>query len=236
MDPRPLRRIIAKNLHGTACAVRFAPLPLECRAVSDMSASPVVPLHDLLRDIRACTICAPFLPHGCRPVVAASEHARVLIIGQAPGAKVHASGVPWSDASGARLRNWLGVDDTTFYDDSKIALVPMGFCFPGRGASGDLPPRPECAARWHSELLAHMRSIRLTVLIGQYALRYGLGDAYRSTLTDTLLGWRELGPNVMPLPHPSPRNIAWFKRNPWFEADVLPTLRERVALALSAPV
>lgn len=191
------------------------------------------PLNVLLRDIRACTICAPVLPHAPRPVLAASEHSRILIIGQAPGARVHASGVPWSDASGARLRTWLAVDDATFYDDTKFALVPMGFCFPGRGASGDLPPRPECAARWHGDLLAQMRSVRFTVLIGQYALRFGLGNAPGTTLTETLLRWRNFSPKVIPLPHPSPRNIAWFKRNPWFEAEVLPTLRERVALALS---
>jgi uracil-DNA glycosylase len=191
------------------------------------------PLNALLRDIRACTICAPVLPHPPRPVLAASEKSRILIIGQAPGARVHASGVPWSDASGARLRTWLGVDDAAFYDATQFALVPMGFCFPGRGASGDLPPRPECAARWHNELLAQMRSVRLTVLIGQYALRFGLGNASGTTLTETLLRWRDYSPKVIPLPHPSPRNIAWFKRNPWFEADVLPTLRERVALALS---
>jgi len=191
------------------------------------------PLNALLRDIRACTICAPVLPHAPRPIVAASEKSRILIIGQAPGARVHASGIPWSDASGTRLRTWLGVDDAAFYDDTKFALVPMGFCFPGRGASGDLPPRSECAARWHNDLLAQMRSVRLTVLIGQYALRFGLGNASSTTLTETLLRWRDFSPKIIPLPHPSPRNIAWFKRNPWFEADVLPTLREQVALALS---
>lgn len=200
-----------------------------------MTASTSIPLVDLLRDIRACTICAPFLPHGTRPIVAASESARVLIIGQAPGAKVHASGIPWNDASGNRLRSWLDVDSATFYDETKIALVPMGFCFPGRGKSGDLPPRPECAARWHRDLLAHMPSVRLTVLIGQYAQRFGLGDAFGPTLTDTLTRWRTFGPNIIPLPHPSPRNIAWFKRNAWFEADVLPALRERVSMALREP-
>jgi uracil-DNA glycosylase len=199
-----------------------------------MTVTTRIPLNALLRDIRACTICAPLLPQAPRPVLAASESSRILIIGQAPGARVHASGVPWSDASGARLRTWLDVDDATFYDAGKFALVPMGFCFPGRGASGDLPPRPECAARWHHDLLAQMRSVRLTLLIGQYAQRFGLGAAPGTTLTDTLLRWRDFGPQVIPLPHPSPRNIAWFKRNPWFEADVLPTLRERVAQALSA--
>jgi uracil-DNA glycosylase len=185
-----------------------------------MTATKRTSLDALLRDIRACTICAPVLPHPPRPVVAASKTAGILIIGQAPGARVHASGVPWSDASGARLRTWLDIDDATFYDDSKIALVPMGFCF---------PPRPECAARWHRELLDRMRSIRLTLLIGQYAQRFGLGEAFGPTSTDTLLRWRDFGPAVMPLPHPSPRNIAWFKRNPWFESEVLPTLRARVA-------
>jgi uracil-DNA glycosylase len=198
-----------------------------------MAATKQIPLTTLLRDIRACTICAPVLPHAPRPVVVASEQSRVLIIGQAPGARVHASGVPWSDASGNRLRTWLDVDAATFYDAARFALVPMGFCFPGRGASGDLPPRPECAAHWHRDLLAHMRSVRLTLLIGQYAQRFGLGDAFSKTSTDTLVRWREFGPLVIPLPHPSPRNIAWFKRNPWFEAEVLPTLRERVAQALA---
>jgi uracil-DNA glycosylase len=198
-----------------------------------MSAMKQSPLNALLRDIRACTVCAPCLPHAPRPVLAASENSRILIIGQAPGARVHASGIPWSDASGARLRTWLGVDDAAFYDDANFALVPMGFCFPGRGASGDLPPRPECAARWHNDLLAQMRSVRLTLLIGQYAQRFKLGNRFSPTLTETLLRWRDFGPQVIPLPHPSPRNVAWFKRNPWFEADVLPTLRKRVALALS---
>jgi uracil-DNA glycosylase len=190
-------------------------------------------LDTLIRDIRACTICAPVLPHAPRPVLAASATATVLIVGQAPGARVHASGIPWSDASGARLRTWLDIDDATFYDESKIAIVPMGFCFPGRGASGDLPPRPECAVRWHRELLAQMPAVQLTLLIGQYAQRFGLGDAFGPTSTDTLLHWRDFGPHVMPLPHPSPRNVAWFKHNPWFDADVLPTLRERVAAALA---
>ncbi|MDH6146319.1 MULTISPECIES: uracil-DNA glycosylase family protein [Paraburkholderia] len=190
-------------------------------------------LDTLLRDIRACTVCAPMLPHAPRPVLAASTRARILIIGQAPGARVHASGVPWSDASGARLRTWLGVDDTTFYDASRFAIVPIGFCFPGRGASGDLPPRPECARRWHRVLLAQMRSVKLTLLIGQYAQRFGLGDAFGPTSTETLVRWAEFGPHVMPLPHPSPRNIAWFKRNAWFEGAVLPTLRQHVATVLA---
>ncbi|MFP3566974.1 uracil-DNA glycosylase family protein [Paraburkholderia sp. SIMBA_030] len=198
-----------------------------------MNARKSASLNTLLREIRACTICAPMLPHAPRPVVVASADARILIIGQAPGARVHASGIPWSDASGARLRNWLDVEDETFYDKSKFAIVPMGFCYPGKGTSGDLPPRPECAAHWHETLLAQLRDVRLTLLIGQYAQRFGLGDGFGPTLTDTLLRWREYGPNVMPLPHPSPRNIAWFKRNSWFEAEMLRTLRERVRAALN---
>lgn len=199
-----------------------------------MSVNPSASLKSLLRDIRACTICAPMLPHAPRPVVVASADARILIIGQAPGARVHASGIPWSDASGARLRTWLGVSDEVFYDATQFALVPMGFCFPGRGTSGDLPPRPECAAHWHRALLAQLRGVRLTLLIGQYAQRFGLGDAFGPDLTGTMQRWREYGPAVLPLPHPSPRNIAWFKRNPWFDADVLPTLRQRVSAALRA--
>ncbi|PTQ96077.1 uracil-DNA glycosylase [Paraburkholderia sp. GV068] len=192
-------------------------------------------LDKLLSDIRSCTLCASKLPHAPRPVLAASAQARILIVGQAPGARVHASGIPWSDASGARLRAWLGVDDATFYDDSKFAIVPVGFCYPGRGRSGDLPPRPECAPRWHEELIQHLGAVRLTLLVGQYAQQFGLGDARGPTLTDTLTRWQEYGPRVMPLPHPSPRNIAWFKRNPWFEADVLPALRARVSMALTSP-
>jgi uracil-DNA glycosylase len=199
-----------------------------------MTATKPSPLDTLLHDIRACTICAPALPHAPRPMLAVSERARILIIGQAPGARAHASGVPWSDASGARLRTWLNIDEATFYDDSKFAIVPMGFCFPGRGPSGDLPPRPECEARWHRELLLHMRSVRLTLLIGRYAQRFCLGEACGPTSTDTLMRWREFGPHVIPLAHPSPRNVAWFRRNPWFEDDVLPTCRERVAAVLAA--
>ncbi|AJZ62047.1 uracil DNA glycosylase superfamily protein [Paraburkholderia fungorum] len=199
-----------------------------------MTVKKAISLNRLLLDIRACTVCAPVLPHAPRPIVVASADSRILIIGQAPGARVHASGIPWNDASGARLRTWLGVSDETFYDASKFALVPMGFCFPGRGTSGDLPPRPECAAHWHQTLLAQLHEVRLTLLIGQYAQRFGLSDAFGPTLTDTLLRWREYGPDLVPLPHPSPRNIAWFKRNPWFEAEVLPALQTRVAAALNA--
>lgn len=161
--------------------------------------------------------------------------ARILIVGQAPGARVHASGIPWDDASGKRLRAWLNVDDATFYDESLFAIVPMGFCYPGRGASGDNPPRPECAPLWLDKLLAELPDIRLTLLIGQYAQRRFLGARRKSTLTETVRAWPEYAPEFIPLPHPSPRNQGWLKQHPWFDADVLPALRDRVAELLPTP-
>ena len=192
-------------------------------------------LPHLLTEIRACRVCTDALPHGPRPVVQAGASARLLIVGQAPGAKVHASGVPWDDASGERLRAWLGIDRVTFYDASKVAIVPMGFCYPGRGASGDNPPRPECAARWQARLLAQLPDVRLTLLVGQYAQRQFLGARRRESLTATVEAWRDYAPEYLPLPHPSPRNLPWLTRHAWFEHDVLPALRERVATALRAP-
>lgn len=189
-------------------------------------------LTTLLREVRACTICAEHLPAGPRPIVAAHAEARILIVGQAPGSKVHATGVPWDDPSGKRLRAWLDVTDEEFYDPARFALVPMGFCYPGRGSSGDLPPRVECAETWHARLLATMPRIRTTILLSRYALDRYLGDASRPTLTDTVKAWREFAPTRFPLPHPSPRNNRWLVRNPWFEADVLPTLRRVVREAL----
>lgn len=194
-----------------------------------MSTSPRTALATLLRDVRACTVCAAHLPLGPRPVVRASVDARVLIVGQAPGARVHASGIPWDDASGKRLRQWLGVDDATFYDETRIALVPMGFCYPGKGRSGDNPPRPECAPLWFERLRSAMPRIELTVLIGQYAQRHVLGAWRHASLTETVAAWREHGPSIVALPHPSPRNVAWFKRHPWFDDEIVPMLRERVA-------
>lgn len=191
-------------------------------------------LDALLADIRACRACEAELPLGPRPVLRAHRDARILIVGQAPGARVHASGIPWDDASGKRLREWLGVDAETFYDASRFAIVPMGFCYPGRGASGDNPPRPECARLWLDHLLAELPAIRLTLLIGQYAQRHFLRDTRKASLTETVQAWREYGPDVLPLPHPSPRNQAWFKHHPWFAADVLPELRRRVARQLAA--
>ncbi|WP_460823954.1 uracil-DNA glycosylase family protein [Lysobacter olei] len=186
------------------------------------------PLDRLLRDIRACRICEAHLPLGPNPVLRASATARLLVVGQAPGTKVHATGIPWNDASGKRLREWLGMDAEAFYDERRVAIVPMGFCYPGRGPSGDLPPRPECRATWHPKLLPLLPEIRLTLLIGQYAHAYFLGTRRKATLTDTVRAWRDYLPDFLPLPHPSPRNVGWFKANPWFEAGTVPALRERV--------
>ncbi len=186
-----------------------------------------LPLVDLLARIRACTVCEPSLPLGARPVVRASETARILIVGQAPGTRVHASGIPWDDPSGDRLRHWLQVDHETFYDESRIAIVPMGFCYPGKGKSGDLPPRPECAPLWHQQLLQRMPRVELTLLVGSYAQAQYLGTA-RETLTDRVRRWRDFAPTYLPTPHPSPRNTLWLRRNPWFESEVVPALRQRV--------
>ncbi|MGH8078781.1 MAG: uracil-DNA glycosylase family protein [Lysobacter sp.] len=185
-------------------------------------------LDGLLDEIRACRLCATQLPLGPRPVLRAAASARLLIVGQAPGSRVHASGVPWDDASGARLREWLQLGPEQFYDESRVAIVPMGFCYPGRGASGDRPPRPECRSAWHPRLLPLLPNVELTLLIGQYAQAHFLGALGQPTLTETVRAWRDYLPRQLPLPHPSPRNVAWFKRNPWFTDEVLPVLRERV--------
>lgn len=186
----------------------------------------------LLAEVRACRACAVHLPLGPRPVVQAGASARLLLVGQAPSLTVHKTGVPWDDKSGEQLRRWLGVDRAVFYDPARIALMPMGYCYPGRGTSGDLPPRRECAALWHDKLLAQMPHIELTLLIGQYAQRHFLGKTARANVTDTVEAFADYAPRFIPLPHPSPRNTGWFKHHPWFESDVLPALRERVRLAL----
>lgn len=188
----------------------------------------------LLQRIRACRLCAAHLPLGPRPVLRARASARLLIVGQAPGTRVHASGIPWDDPSGERLRAWLGMDRDAFYDEARVAIVPMGFCYPGKGRSGDLPPRAECAQTWHPQLLPQLPRIELTLLIGQYAQRYFLGTARGDDLTATVRAYRDYLPRCLPLPHPSPRNIGWFRRNPWFESEVLPTLRRRVQALLGA--
>lgn len=185
----------------------------------------------LLADIRACRICEKHLPHGVRPVLQFHPDARILIAGQAPGRKVHASGVPFDDASGDRLRAWMGVSRDVFYDPAKIAILPMGFCYPGSGSSGDLPPRPECAPAWRAPLLKAMRQLQLTLVIGSYAQAWHLGHE-AAGVTTAVLDWRSYWPKIVPLPHPSPRNNLWLKRNPWFEVEVLPRLRARIGRVL----
>ena len=188
-------------------------------------------LDVLLKEVRACTICSEFLPHGLRPVVQMTRRSRILIAGQAPGRKVHESGVPFDDASGDRLRDWMGIDRETFYDADRVAILPMGFCYPGTGKSGDLPPRPECAPAWRERLLEHLPDLSLTLVIGQYAQNYHWPDS-KLSLTETVRGWRSLGTALLPRPHPSPRNNLWLRRNPWFETELLPVLRRRVKRAL----
>lgn len=189
-------------------------------------------MKKLLNEIRSCTVCSSFFDYEPRPIVQASESSRIVIIGQAPGRKVHASGVPWDDASGKNLRSWLGVSDETFYNERDIALIPMGFCYPGSGKSGDLPPRPECAPLWHDKLLSECKSVQLTLLIGQYAQKYYLEDKVQSNLTETVKSFQNYLPNYFPLPHPSPRNRIWMKKNPWFEEMILPELKTMVAKVL----
>lgn len=185
-------------------------------------------MDDLLKEIESCTVCDSFFLHDPRPVVKASPNAKLLIIGQAPGRKVHESGIPWDDASGRNLRDWLGISGDIFYDESKVALVPMGFCYPGSGKSGDLQPRPECAPLWHERLLNECKSIRLTLLIGQYAQKYYLKDKAKTNLTETVKAYKDYLPGQLPLPHPSPRNRIWMKRNKWFERDLLPDLKHHI--------
>lgn len=179
-------------------------------------------------EISACRLCADHLPHGPRPVTQFSPTSRLLIIGQAPGSKVHASGVPWDDDSGDRLRGWLGLDKPQFYDRAQVALVPMGFCYPGKASGGDLPPRKECAPQWHQRVLDSLPQDRLTLLVGTYAQAHYLPQAKKLSLTDRVRQWRDFAP-FLPLPHPAWRSTLWMKKHPWFEAELLPELREKVA-------
>lgn len=183
-------------------------------------------LAEPMGTIRHCQLCAASLPHGANPVIRGATSARILIIGQAPGLNVHKSGIPWDDASGQRLRSWLAMDEATFYDEQQIAIIPMGFCYPGRGRQGDLPPRPECAPLWHPQLLPLFTQLQLTILIGQYAQAAYLPDG--RTLTQRVQRWQEYAPRFFPLPHPSPRNGIWLKRHPWFYLELLPDLQNRV--------
>lgn len=186
-------------------------------------------LKFLLKEINECRLCEEHLPLGPRPVVQADSQATILIAGQAPGRKVHETGIPFNDASGDRLRNWMGIDKNIFYDGSKIALVPMGFCYPGTGTSGDLPPRPECAEAWREQLLSNLPKIELTLLVGQYGQTYHLGTSRKENLTETVKSWKEYWKKgLLPLPHPSPRNNRWLRDNAWFETDILPALKARV--------
>ncbi len=186
-------------------------------------------LPALLDEVRGCTHCARHLPLGPRPVLRAAVSARLMIVGQAPGTKVHESGIPWNDASGRRLREWLDMPEEVFYDESRIAIVPMGFCYPGANPKGgDNPPRPECAPMWHPSLRAALGNIELILLVGQYAQHFYLGKDRRRTMTETVRAFRDYLPDFLPTPHPSWRTAHWQKKNPWFEADVLPELRDRV--------
>lgn len=189
-------------------------------------------LGSLLAAVRDCRACEAHLPLGPRPVLRAAATARILLVGQAPGARVHMTGIPWDDASGKRLRAWMKVGKDVFYDESRIAIIPMGYCYPGRGKGGDMPPRRECAELWLDHLLAKLPRIELTLLIGRYAQRHYLGHRRKSSLAETIKAWQEYAPRYIALPHPSPRNTPWLQRNPWFEQQLLPELRVRIGALL----
>jgi uracil-DNA glycosylase len=192
-------------------------------------------LDNLLRDVRACRLCVEHLPLGPRPVLRMASTARLLIIGQAPGTKVHETGIPWNDRSGDRLRQWLAIDRDIFYDESRIAIMPMGFCYPGVDKNGgDLPPRRECAPKWHARLRGQLPGIELTLLVGSYAQAHYLGERRKGTMTETVGAWRDYGPEFLPLPHPSWRNTGWLKKNSWFEKELVPELRSRTQGIISA--
>lgn len=182
-------------------------------------------MENLLKEIRQCNVCEKYLTAGVRPVLAAHPESKIAIIGQAPGSVVHRSGIPWDDKSGKRLRTWLGVDEATFYNPEIFAIIPMGFCYPGTGKSGDLPPRKECAPLWHGKLHTYMPRLELTLLIGTYAQAYYLRKNRKKNLTETVQSYAEYLPSFLPMPHPSPRNNIWLKKNAWFEEEVLPTLQ-----------
>ncbi len=191
-------------------------------------------LDAVLAEVRACTHCADHLPLGPRPVLRAEASARLLIVGQAPGTRVHQTGVPWNDPSGERLRDWMGIEANAFYDAARVAIVPMGFCYPGRNAKGgDNPPRPECAPLWHARLRALLPHIELTLLVGRYAQAHYLGPRAARSVTETVRAWRDHLPDYLALPHPSWRTRAWVGRNPWYESEVIPELRARVKALLS---
>jgi uracil-DNA glycosylase family 4 len=185
-------------------------------------------MHNLLSEIKQCTLCEPQLDLGANPVVSAHKNAKVVIIGQAPGTKVHQSGIPWDDASGKQLRKWLNVSDESFYNEENFAIIPMGFCYPGKGVSGDKPPRKECAPLWHKRLFDKMPNVKLVILIGMYAQNYYLKDKAKRTLTETVDNYPAYLPSYFVLPHPSPRNRFWLTKNPWFEKNVVPILQQKI--------
>ena len=189
-------------------------------------------LDKLLADIRACTLCADFLPEGPHPVVQAHRSSRILVVGQAPGIRVHETGIPFNDPSGDRLRDWMGIDREIFYDATKVALVPMGFCFPGSAKYGDVPPPPICAETWRDKLMAQLPNVQLTLVMGQHAHKWHLPKRHK-TLTENVRAWRSYGDELIPMPHPSPRNNIWLKKNPWFAEDLLPVLKAWVDEALN---
>lgn len=186
----------------------------------------------LLAEVRACRVCAAHLPFAPRPIVRGAPTAKLLIVGQAPGRRVHETGIPWNDPSGDRLRAWLSLSREGFYDESRIAIIPTGMCYPGNGARGDLPPRPECAPLWHPRLRAALPELRLTLLVGRHAQAYYLAGRQQQTMAETVRAWRDYLPEFFPLPHPSPRNLRWFQAHPWLDAEVIPALRERIERAL----
>jgi uracil-DNA glycosylase len=186
-------------------------------------------ISDLIEQVSKCVICKPQLPLGARPVIQYNVNARILIAGQAPGLKVHESGIPFNDASGQRLRAWLGLTRDEFYNPNRVAILPMGFCYPGKGKFGDLPPRKECEIAWREQLVSSLSRVELTIILGKYAVAYHLPHVKNKPLTELVKSWRDYWPNYLVLPHPSPRNNVWLKKNPWFEQDVLPQLSERVA-------
>ena len=183
----------------------------------------------LIKKVRDCTLCVPHLPLGAKPIFQVNPKSKILIAGQAPGKKVHETGIPFDDPSGRRLREWMGIDSEQFYDPEKIAILPMGFCYPGTGKSGDFPPRPECAEQWRKPLLELLGDIQLTLVIGKYAQDWHFGAGKKNNLTETVKAWKEYWPSILPLPHPSPRNNIWLKKNSWFESEVLPVLKLKIA-------
>jgi len=185
----------------------------------------------LLNSVRTCSICKEYLPQGIRPVLQINSKSKILIVGQAPGRKVHESGIPFDGASGKRLRLWMGISEDTFYDASKIAILPMAFCYPGKGKQGDLPPRPECAIAWRKQILEQLPNVELTLVLGKYAQSYHMGNS--CSLTELVKSWQTYLPDKIPLPHPSPRNNSWLSKNPWFASELLPSLKKSVANLLS---